>query len=168
MKRLYLRLLILILCLPSGGILLLKAYGIDQMFNSVYYLFLPSIVILFGVLFFCYKNKLEAYKLIILGAFAGLIGTFGYDLVRIPFMLMGSRIFVPINMYGMWISDSTISSEFTDTVGWLYHFSNGITFGIMYTLFMKGRSFWWAYSLCFVIRNHFCYLSFWGIIWANI
>lgn len=82
------------------------------------------------------------------GFLAGLLGTLAYDLVRVPFHLAGQRIFAPIGAYGVWILDADASSRYTHIVGWVYHFSNGITFGMMYSLWMRGRH--WA----------------WGIVWA--
>lgn len=125
------------------------------MYNSIYFLLIPSFLLLFGVLGYSFKKNRNIFSLILIGAFGGLIGTFGYDLIRIPFMLMGSRIFAPINMYGVWLTDASTGNSFTDTIGWLYHFSNGITFGIMYALFMKGRSFWWAISYALLLETIF-------------
>ncbi|WP_303317610.1 hypothetical protein Q4Q34_16980 [Flavivirga abyssicola] len=155
MKNLHFKILILILCLPSGGILLLKAFGFTQMYASVYSLFIPSILLLFLITSITYKSHRELFHLVIIGAFGGLIGTFGYDLIRVPFILMGSRIFAPINMYGVWITDASSGSHFSDTIGWLYHFSNGITFGIMYALFMKNKSFWWAIAYALLLETIF-------------
>ncbi|MDO5971426.1 hypothetical protein Q4Q35_16590 [Flavivirga aquimarina] len=155
MKSLIFKLVVFFFCLPSGGILLLKSFGYSQMYHSVYLLFIPSIILLLGVLLFSYFKSKEVFKLILVGAIGGLIGTFGYDLIRVPFMLMGSRIFAPINMYGVWLTDATIGNAYTDTIGWIYHFSNGITFGIMYALFMRGRSFWWAIAYALLLETIF-------------
>lgn len=155
MKNLFFKILAFILCLPSGGILLLKAFGYSQMYTTAYSLFLPSIfLLLFLVLILYYKDR-DLFNLIIIGAIGGLIGTIGYDLIRIPFMLIGSRIFAPINMYGVWLTDAAVGNAFTDTMGWLYHFSNGITFGIMYALFMKGKSYWWAIGYALLLETIF-------------
>lgn len=143
------------LCLPSGGILLLKVYGLAQMHVTAYSLFIPSLLLLLVLSWYCHKKHLQVFYLVLVGAVGGLFGTFGYDLIRVPFMLMGSRIFVPINMYGVWIGDTAQGNGFTDTIGWLYHFSNGITFGIMYALFMKGRSFWWAIGYALLLETIF-------------
>lgn len=79
------------------------------------------------------------------GAVGGFVGTVAYDVIRIPFVLGGLRVFVPNDTYGLWILDASASSRFTETVGWAYHFANGTTFGIMYALFMRGRH--WAFGV---------------------
>jgi hypothetical protein len=79
-----------------------------------------------------------------IGFVGGLFGTIAYDVSRLPFSVAGQRIFVPISAYGLWIIDAASSSRFTELTGWLYHFSNGITFGIMYALFMRKRHWGWG------------------------
>ena len=155
MKNLFLKVVLFAICLPSGGILLLKVYGFAQMYTTAYTVFIPSLILLFALLWYCLKKHLQIFNLVLVGAVGGLIGTFGYDLIRVPFMLMGSRIFAPINMYGVWIADASYGSGFTDTIGWLYHFSNGITFGILYALFMKGKSIWWAIAYALLLETIF-------------
>ena len=78
------------------------------------------------------------------GALGGLLGTFAYDLVRVPFHLSGKRVFAPVSAYGIWITDAAASSRFTEVAGWTYHFANGVSFGIMYALLMSERSWMWG------------------------
>lgn len=130
-------------------------YGVVQMHQSAYILFLPSLLLLIFIGGYLWYKKDKLGHVLLLGFLGGLIGTIGYDLIRIPFMLMGSRIFAPIAMYGMWLTDATVSTSFTDLVGWLYHFSNGITFGIMYALFMMGRNMWWAVLYALLLETIF-------------
>jgi len=78
------------------------------------------------------------------GIWGGLLGTLGYDLVRVPLHLAGFRVFAPIQAYGVWLLDADRSSAASELVGWLYHFSNGISFGIMYALWMGRRHWAWA------------------------
>jgi hypothetical protein len=79
-----------------------------------------------------------------IGFVGGLLGTIAYDVSRLPFSVAGQRIFAPISAYGLWIIDAASSSRFTELTGWLYHFSNGITFGVMYALFMRNRHWGWG------------------------
>src|SRR4051812_26895522 len=78
------------------------------------------------------------------GAVAGLVGTLGYDLFRIPFVLAGMRLLAPIDSYGLLISGQSQGSPLTGTLGWLFHLSNGVTFGIMYAVVAARRSQWWG------------------------
>lgn len=128
-------------CIPSGGALLAKVYGVASLQNVVVYLFLPGCVLLvWGVR----SGRVELSNALILGFWGGLLGTFAYDLIRVPFLLFGSRIFAPINVYGVWLAEAEASSQLTHALGWMYHFSNGVTFGMMYALFMRKRHWFWA------------------------
>ncbi|MBI4227004.1 MAG: hypothetical protein HY600_01875, partial [Candidatus Omnitrophica bacterium] len=82
------------------------------------------------------------------GLVGGWLGTIGYDLVRIPFHLAGHNPFPPIRAYGVWLSGVPFSTPWTDLAGFLYHISNGITFG-------------WLYSFL-VLRRHWG----WGVLWG--
>lgn len=141
----WLRLLCLLACVPSAGALLLKVYGVMQMDQAIFFILFPCIIFLVSVWLLSsvrpFKNVGVA---IALGALAGLMATFAYDVIRVPFYLYGIRIFITINTYGLWIADSSLSSRFTDVIGWTYHYSNGISFGIIYSLFMRGQHWIWA------------------------
>lgn len=155
MKEPLLRISLLLLCIPSGGILLLKMYGIVEMNKAAISILLPATILLVLVYVFLLVKRNGLAKIVIIGFLGGLLGTLGYDLVRIPFMLIGSQIFAPINMYGMWLTDATMSSPYTDTIGWLYHFYNGITFGIVYALFMTGKPIVWAILYALLLETIF-------------
>jgi hypothetical protein len=78
------------------------------------------------------------------GALGGLAGTIGYDLFRIPFVVGGLRLFAPIDSYGVLLMGADGSSPTTGFVGWAYHFTNGIGFGIAYAAVALGRRWPWA------------------------
>lgn len=82
------------------------------------------------------------------GFLGGLWGTIGYDLVRIPFHLVGQNPFPPMRAYGVWLSGAAFSNPFTDGLGFFYHLSNGITLG-------------WIYSFLFLRKRWI-----WGIVWG--
>lgn len=140
-----LRGLCLLACIPSAGALLLKVYGFMEMPTALLYLYLPGIVFLLGVWWRGAEARYSPLReALAIGILAGLVATLAYDLARVPFLIFGQRVFMTINTYGVWISDAVQSSRFTDLIGWSYHFSNGIAFGILYALFMRGRHWGWA------------------------
>lgn len=158
------KIFILLLCLPSGTLLLLHVFGLSTMFDAGLWLFLPCTVLLAGLIFI--KNSFipDEVKLCIkLGVWGGLLGTFGYDLIRIPFALMGLKVFLPISVYGIWITDYAYSGFLTELVAWTYHFSNGITFGIMYALFMRKKHWIWGVVWAFVLETIVVLSPFSGI-----
>jgi hypothetical protein len=126
--------------------LLAKVYGVGEMQPFTLFIFLPCCGLIVTIYFWSRRQEgfEDIWESIRVGFVGGLLGTLAYDLVRVPFMILGQRIYAPIQIYGVWISDAELSSRFTDVLGWAYHFSNGITFGIMYALFMRARHWVWG------------------------
>jgi hypothetical protein len=130
----------------SGGsiaALLADVFGIAPMHQVFWLASVPSMVLL-AVLAAAPRFDAELRKRIRVGAVAGALGTVGYDLVRIPFALAGQRVFAPIESYGVLIADASASSGPTSTLGWLYHLSNGVTFGVAYATLMARRRWPWG------------------------
>ena len=91
----------------------------------------------------------ETRSAILAGALGGALGTVAYDLVRVPFVyLLGLQLLAPIDSYGVLLTGASTSSGLTMFAGWMYHFTNGIGFGIAYAVVASRRS--WR----------------WGIVWA--
>jgi hypothetical protein len=132
-------------CLPSGAALLAKVYGLASMRVVTLWIALPCCIGLFAIWIWSRRERTQELETALtIGFVGGLLGTIGYDLSRIPFSLLGQRVFAPISAYGIWILEGGASSRFTDLSGWTYHFANGILFGIMYALFMRRRHWAWA------------------------
>lgn len=138
-----LRCLAFLACIPSGGALLLKVWGITSMLTGGL-VFLACLPVFPLVYWWACRHDPTLARAFRVGCWGGLIGTLGYDIVRIPFHLWGVRVFAPIQAYGVWLLDAQQSSGWTDAMGWLYHFSNGVTFGLMYALWMGGRHWGWG------------------------
>lgn len=87
------------------------------------------------------------------GALGGLLGTFGYDIFRIPFLLAGFQVLAPIDSYGVLLLDETTSTAWTGLAGWSYHFLNGIGFGVAYGVVAKGRHWGWGVLWALVLET---------------
>ena len=90
---------------------------------------------------------------LICGAVGGLIGTVGYDAIRIPQVLIGLRPYIPIESYGLLALNAPVSSDRTELFGWAYNFSNGIGFGISYGVVALGRRWYWAIVWAFLLET---------------
>lgn len=89
-------------------------------------------------------------RIVTVGVFAGLIGTVGYDVVRVPFVFgAGYRLLSPIESYGVLLTGASSSSGWTDLAGWGWHLSNGIGFGITYVAIAEGRR--WQYGVAWAM-----------------
>ena len=111
------------------------------------FVFLPAFVALIGLaLADRFLGNRQLWRAVMLGIWAGLIAAIAYDLFRLPFVFareLGIESFVPtLNLFKVFprfgamilgenIEQSTYSMA-AHVVGWIYHFSNGITFGAMY------------------------------------
>jgi hypothetical protein len=133
---------VIALAATSIGALLAELYDVTTMARFTWVITTPSLLAL-AVLSRSTLPNQELKKRIQVGAVGGIVGTLGYDLVRIPFAVAGYRLFAPIDSYGLLIAGADMSSPTSDTLGWLFHLSNGVTFGIMYAV-VAARRHWAA------------------------
>lgn len=149
-----LRLLCFLAAVTSGAVLLMKVYGAAEMSVTVPFVVLPCSI---GLLLFWWwgrKHRFEDVAMAVgIGVVGGLFSTFAYDLTRLPFHLSGYLVFATNSTYGMWVSDAAASSRYTEVIGWLYHFSNGIAFSVMYAVFMRGRHWVFAVIYAFALES---------------
>lgn len=141
--------------LLSGGsiaALLADIYGLAPMHQVFWIASVPSMALLVCLTLFPRVPE-ELRNGIKTGAIGGLVGTLGYDIVRVPFALAGQRVFAPIESYGILIADASTSSGLTSTLGWLYHLSNGVTFGIAYAAIAARRHWLWAVAWALVLES---------------
>ncbi|MCI0332982.1 MAG: hypothetical protein L0228_07140 [Planctomycetes bacterium] len=123
----------------------------------------------------------------VIGAVAGFIAACAYDLFRIPFVVaaldgvgpewLRLPLFKVFPRFGAMILGQPFDAATTDSqfslsahlMGWVYHFSNGITFGVMYMALVgdaSRRS--WLWAVLFATGLEFAmlltpYPSFFGI-----
>ncbi|MBI3973468.1 MAG: hypothetical protein HY332_19520 [Chloroflexi bacterium] len=107
------------------------------------YVLLPALVVLVLVYFFARQHHPELANCILAGLAAGVVATVALDAVR----LMGFWLrWFPANlppMFGMLILGPQSSPGQGEFVGYLYHFLNGASFGLLYTLIVgRGRLSW--------------------------
>lgn len=92
-------------------------------------------------------------RAIVAGTLGGLLGTIGYDVFRIPFVMGGLRLFAPIDSYGVLLLDAAASSQTTGFAGWAYHFANGACFGVAYAVVALGRRWPWAVAWGLILET---------------
>lgn len=79
------------------------------------------------------------------GLVAGLIGLVAYNGTRWvagTLLSVSTSPFYSIFIFGSLITAKPAGSTAAAVAGWLYHISNGVTFGVMYTL-LAGPARWW-------------------------
>lgn len=109
---------------------------------------IPSLLVIYALA--AYAKKINAGMLtngLWIGLCAGLAATLVYDGVRFLVErghLFGYNGFVPILMFGSWITGQPTGSTAAKIAGWSYHYWNGATFGVIYTLAVGRRRWWWG------------------------
>lgn len=96
-------------------------------------------------------------RMIVIGAVAGFAAAVAYDIFRLPFVFSKSwglagvvpalPLFKVFPQFGAMILGQHDSGTLAaNVIGWAYHFSNGITFGVMYAAIVNGqwRRLWWV------------------------
>lgn len=128
--------------LTSIACLLLEFYGLLPMRIGIGCVFAPGAV---GLLAFAGWGKTrwpQLHRGVVIGAWAGLVATIAYDLYRVPFWAAGVPVFRPMTGFGIMLVGADAARFWIESTGWLYHFSNGVTFGIAYAL-LFGPERWW-------------------------
>ena len=142
--------------------LLSEFCGVSSMRVFTLWISLPALIaLLAGVLFDRAVGSQRLWRGIVVGSLAGLIAAFGYDLFRLPFVFAHAlgieRILPPLQLFKVFPRfgamilgqpvEQPVYSVSAQLVGWAYHFSNGLTFGIMYVALVgdaKRRLWTWA------------------------
>ncbi len=160
------RLLVFMLAATSIWCLLAEFYGLCTMRWFTFAILIPSTVALIAL---AIADRLRGrgllWRAVLIGAAAGLIAACAYDLFRIPFVVaaidnigpewLRLPLFKVFPRFGAMILGQPFDATATDSqftlaahlIGWIYHFSNGITFGVMYMALMgdaSRRSWLWA------------------------
>jgi hypothetical protein len=128
----------------SIAALLLQVVGIIRMPYTLSFLTAPGMIFLLCVQVWAgsARRPLIVNRLRV-GFVAGLIGLLAYNGARwVLGALLSSSPFYSIVIFGKLITAHPAESITATVAGWLYHISNGLTFGIIYTLIV-GPARWW-------------------------
>ena len=156
------RVTVFLLAATSIACLLFDFYRICRMRTFVFWVFVPALVVLFAFATLDYRRgNGNLWRAILLGLSGGLFAAVAYDIFRLPFVFSKqwglSSIIPPMDLFkvfprfGAMILNQPLEQEHysatAQIVGWLYHFSNGATFGVMYLALIgypTGRNWLWA------------------------
>jgi hypothetical protein len=182
------RIVVFLLAAASIWCLLAEFYGLCSMRVFTFAILIPATAVLV-VLAIADRMHGEGllWRGVVIGAVAGLAAAFAYDLFRIPFVIAAADkvgpdwlrlpLFKVFPRFGAMILGEPFDATTTDAqfsllahlVGWTYHFSNGITFGVMYMALIgdaSRRSWFWAVAFATLLELAMLftpYTSFFGI-----
>ncbi len=156
------RSIVFLLAATSIWCLLAEFYGLCSMRTFTLWISLPAMALLSGsVVLDLARGDRALARNVILGAVAGLVAAVAYDVFRLPFVFANDlgiahvvpplKLFKVFPRFGAMILGQTIEqpsySLGAQLIGWTYHFSNGLTFGVMYAAMVgqPSRRHWlWA------------------------
>lgn len=164
------RWVVFLLAASSIACLLFDFYRLCPMRIFTLLIFAPAMVALFGfAVFDRLRGDNTLWRAVLIGLFGGLLAAVSYDVFRLPFVFAKewgiSSIVPPMNLFkvfprfgamvlGQPIEQSHYSMA-TQIVGWIYHFSNGATFGVMYVAMIGNptRRHWiWAVAMALALE----------------
>jgi hypothetical protein len=134
------------------------------------FIFAPAMVMSFGfALFDRLRGDRMLWRAVLIGFVGGLLAAVSYDVFRLPFVFAKewgiASIVPPMDLFkvfprfgamvlGKPIEQSHYSMT-TQVIGWIYHFSNGATFGVMYVAMVGNptRRHWaWAVVMALALE----------------
>jgi hypothetical protein len=164
------RFVVFMLAATSIWCLLVEFYGLCTMRGFTFWILIPAAAILIAL---AVMDRIKGDRLlwqgVLIGAVAGFFAAVAYDVFRLPFVFSRewhlTSVVPPMNLFkvfprfgamilGQPVEQASYSLA-AHLIGWIYHFSNGITFGVMYTALIgdgRRRSWWWAVLMAVVLE----------------
>jgi hypothetical protein len=136
-------------CTAAGiAAFLLDVAGVLRMPWTMSFVSLPALVVVLALAVWAQRVDRQPFlERLVVGATAGLIATLAYDGVRwviqetAPLDYDGFRA---INIFGSLILDRPATDPEARVAGWVYHFWNGVSFGVMYALVAGNARWYWG------------------------
>lgn len=148
------RLALVALGAASIGPLLLYFYGVAAFRTTILILLLPAEIILASLGWWLKRRqRTVAYQRLLAGIWAGGLATLTYDLCRLPVAWSGVPVFKAISYFGTVSVGRESPSIVSEVLGWGYHFSNGVGFGLMYAAFVSVPRWWTAIAWGLVLEG---------------
>ncbi|HVT29897.1 MAG TPA: hypothetical protein VHE81_17905 [Lacipirellulaceae bacterium] len=148
------RVLIFLLAATSIWCLLVEMYHFVDMRTFFFTILLPATVLLYGIaLLDRVRGDRRLWRAVVIGTIGGLVGAVAYDIFRLPFVYSNawgmSRFGIPqmplfkvFPRFGAMIlgqpTEQASYSLVTSLIGWVYHFSNGAMFGVIFAALYAG------------------------------
>jgi hypothetical protein len=161
------RWIVFVLAASSIACLLADFYGLCPMRIFTPFIFLPAVLVLmaFAVLDRRWGDG-QLWRAVWIGLAGGLLAAVAYDVFRLPFVFAREwgidSVVPPMELFkvfprfgAMVLGEPIEQSEYStaaQVVGWIYHFSNGATFGVMYlSMIGDGGKRHWSWAVLFAL-----------------
>lgn len=158
MKNLTGRFVVCALASLSFAALFFEFYGWGRMQTFALGTFFPAII----ALIFLARSSTRLKKIILDGAIGGIFAALVYDIFRVPFVMAGYPLFAVFPKFGQMLLRIPLNAAPQNVpleahfVGWIYHFINGASLGIMFcAMCVSNRKtviFWSAVAWALVVE----------------
>lgn len=159
------RFLLFTLSATSIWCLLAEFYGVCSMQAFTLAVLFPATV---AILALAIRDRIcgdgHLWRAVVVGGLAGFVAACAYDIFRLPFVFAREwgiddavpplKLFKVFPRFGAIIlgeaAEQPNDSLAAHITGWAYHFSNGVSFGVMYLAMVgdaRRRNWWWAVAL---------------------
>jgi len=164
------RWLVFLLAASSIACLLFDLYRLCPMKFFTLFIFVPAMLLLFGLAVLDrLRGNGRLWRAVLIGLAGGLLAAVAYDVFRLPFVFAKewgiSSLVPPMNLFKVFPRfgamilgqpvEQTSYSLAAQVLGWIYHFSNGATFGVMYVAMIGDptRRHWtWAVAMALALE----------------
>lgn len=161
------RVIVFLLASSSIACLLADFYRVCPMRIFTPLVFLPALAALFAIAVVDRaRGDGPLWRAVTIGVGAGLIAAVAYDVFRLPFVFAQQlgidQVVAPMQLFKVFPRfgamvlgqslDQPAYSTAAHLVGWIYHFTNGATFGVMYLAMVgDGARRHWLWAMLFAL-----------------
>ena len=147
-RRTQLRIAAAVCSLAGLGAIIAHVFGLLSMPYFLSFVGVPSLLLLMVMAVFARLADERIFlNALWVGIVGGLCGTLIYDGVRYTLYhggVFNYDGFKAIYLFGHWMTGQDVGSPGAALGGWLYHFWNGLSFGVFYVLAFGNRRFFWG------------------------
>ena len=115
---------------------------------TVSFVTLPGMLLLIALTVWAGRNdRALLFNRLAVGTVAGCVGLVAYDVTRFVVqnvLPVGFNAFVSLPAYGSLMTGKPLDSGTALAAGWAYHISNGLTFGVIYSILAGPARWWWG------------------------
>lgn len=135
----------LLLGATSIASLLAYFFGLASLGMATRWILLPAVAFFVGWLVWnLRRGNDELTDRVLAGLWAGALATLAYDVVRVPISVAGVPVFKAISYFGTLMLGEVRPSLVSEVIGWSYHLSNGVGFGLMFAVAVRVPRLWMA------------------------
>jgi hypothetical protein len=144
----------------SAGALVLHALGWLPMYFFITVVAAPCLILLFALGVVAHRIHEQVFlNRLLSGVWIGLIATLSYDGTRLLLRatdIVNFDVFFTHRIYGFMITGFPTESATALVVGWVYHFWNGATLAVIYTV--VAGPLLWVYGLLWALLLEIAWL----------